>query len=73
LKEEKTYAKEKLDEALYFLLQMRRSYVDRKHFIYNMNAFLNSARNVTFTLQDEFGHDPQFEAWYPKKRLKCGE
>ena len=62
------YSKEKLEEALYFLLQMRQNYIDRKQFIYNMNAFLNSARSVTFTLQEEFANDSKFKVWYPHKR-----
>lgn len=66
-------AKEKLAEALYFLLQMRQGYIDRRHFIYNMNAFLNSARNVTFTLQEEFANNPEFKAWYPQKQQKMKE
>ena len=73
LKEERMYAKEKLEEALHFLLQMRQSYIDRKHFIYNMNAFLNSARNVTFTLQEEFDNNPRFKAWYPRKQKEMRE
>jgi hypothetical protein len=67
-KEERMYAKEKLEEALYFLLQMRQSYIHRKHFVYNMNAFLNSARNVTFTLQEEYANNPKFKTWYPQKQ-----
>ena len=73
IEEPKMYAKEKLEEALYFLLQMRRHYVDRKEFIYNMNAFLNSARNVTFALQNEFSDNPPFQAWYSKKRKDMGK
>jgi len=68
MKEDKMQAKEKLEEALYFLLQMRQSYIDRKRFIYNMNAFLNAARNVTFTLQDEFDKNQVFETWYAQKQ-----
>lgn len=68
IEESRMYAKEKLEEALHFLLQMRRHYVDRKEFIYNMNAFLNSARSVTFALQKEFSQNPQFKAWYSKKQ-----
>ena len=73
IEEPKTYAKEKLEEALYFLLQMRQSYIDRTHFIYNMNAFLNSARNVTFTLQEEFVNNPKFKPWYPQKQKEMKE
>ena len=73
IEEPRMYAKEKLEEALYFLLQMKQYYVQRKEFIYNMNAFLNSARNVTFALQKEFSHDPHFKAWYSKKRKEMKE
>jgi hypothetical protein len=73
IEEPRIYAKEKLKEALYFLLQMRRYYVDRNEFIFNMNAFLNSARNVTFALQNEFSNNPHFQAWYSKKREEMGK
>jgi len=71
-KEPKLYAKEKLEEALYFLLQMRRCYVDRNEFIFNMNAFLSSARNVTFYLKKEFAHNPYLKAWYSQKIAEIG-
>ena len=70
---ELVYTKEKLDEALYFLLQMRNNYVDRRNFIFNMNAFLNSARNITFTLQAELGNLPDFSKWYRKEQEKMKE
>jgi hypothetical protein len=35
VREERMYAKEKLEEALYFVLQMRNSHIDKKHFVYN--------------------------------------
>jgi len=73
IEEPKIYAKEKLEEALYFLLHMRRNYIDRKRFIYNMNAFLNSARSVTWVLQKEFADNPNFEAWYSKKQKEMEE
>jgi hypothetical protein len=73
MQEEKMYAKEKLEETLYFLLQMRHNYIDRKQFIYTMNAFLNSARSVTFTLQKEFADNPRFKAWYPQKKKEMKE
>jgi len=74
MKEERTtYVNEKLEEALYFLLRMRQNYVDRKSFIYNMNAFLNSARNITWILQKELGHDSRFKVWYPQKQKEMKE
>jgi hypothetical protein len=72
-KEPRMYAKDKLEEASYFLSQMRRSYVDVKEFIFNMNAFLSSARSVTLVLQKEFEHNPDFEAWYSKKQKEMKE
>jgi hypothetical protein len=71
--EEGTHTKEKLDEALYFLLQMRQHYIDKKQFIYNMNAFLNSARNVTWVLQEEFAHNSGFKCWYLKRQKEMEE
>lgn len=73
IKEPRMYAKEKLEEASYFLLQMKRYYTDRKEFIYNMNAFLNSARNVTFSLRTEFAGNLHFETWYSKKQKEMSK
>lgn len=62
------YAKQKLEEARYFLNQMWLTYTHRKFLIFNMNAFLNAARNVTFTLASEFKHNQKFNAWYERKQ-----
>jgi hypothetical protein len=67
-KEPTLYSTEKLEEAVYFLLQMRRSYIDRNEFVFNLNAFFNSARNVTFVLQKEFSHKHQLKSWYSLKQ-----
>jgi hypothetical protein len=66
-KEPKLYSRERLEEAFYFLLQMRRNYIERKEFVFNMNAFLNSARSVTWVLKKEFAHNPPLETWYSQK------
>lgn len=65
--------KEKVDEALYFLLEMRHNYVDRKRFIYNMNAFLNSARNITFSLQAYTDDNKDLKDWYSKKQAEMNK
>jgi len=72
-KEPKPYSRERLEEALYFLLQMRRNYIERKDFIFNMNAFLNSARSVTWVLKKEFAHNPSLKAWYSQKEDEMKE
>ena len=66
-KKGKFFARDKLEETLYFLLQMRLSYVDRTLFLYNTDAFLSSARSVTFALQTQFKGNPKFDVWYSQK------
>ena len=53
---------------------MRRNYVERKEFIFNMDAFfLNSTRSVTWVLKKEFAHTNESsinllgEASFPKE------
>jgi len=61
-------AKEKFEAARYFLEQMRKSALDTKVFIFNLDAFLSTSRSVTFVLQKEFSANPKFTAWYTKKQ-----
>ena len=57
-------AREKLLEAQYFLQLMRENSSDRNAFKYNLSAFLSAARSVTFYMQKELKHTPDFEEWY---------
>lgn len=59
---------DKLWEAWYFILGMVSSYHDPHAFRYNLNAFIQALRNVTFMLQSEDGKPPGFEQWYKAKR-----
>lgn len=60
----------KLDEAKYFLEQMKLSIKDRRVFKYNLSAFLSSARSVTFILQKEYARNSKFKEWYGKKQIE---
>lgn len=60
-------AEERYEEAEYFLEQMRKNSLGGKVFIYNLDAFLNAARSITFVLKKEFSTNPKFSAWYATK------
>lgn len=53
-----------LDEAKYFLDMMKENIDDLNKFKYNLDAFIQTGRNVTFHLQREFKKNPEFNSWY---------
>jgi hypothetical protein len=55
---------DKFEEAHYFLHMMINNYHDAEGFRYNMNAFIQALRNVTFALQSEKKNIPDFDIWY---------
>ena len=61
---------DKLDEAHFFLHMMGGMYHDPDAFRWNMNAFLQALRSVTFMLQAEPTKPDAFEAWYAKVQVK---
>lgn len=63
----------KLNEAKFFYRQMKSNFAERKNeeFKHCINAFLNSARSVTFVVQKEFKRCEGFDVWYElQKELK---
>ena len=56
----------KYNEAKYFYEQMESNFKERKteEFKHCINAFLSSARSVTFVLQKEFRKYKGFDEWY---------
>lgn len=54
----------KLDEANYFLARMFENYHSPFEFQFNLNAFIQAIRNVTFMLQSEEDKPAGFAAWY---------
>lgn len=59
---------DKYMEAWYFLCSMVKNYHDAHLFRWNLNAFIQSLRNVTFMLQSEKSKIPRFESWYSEKQ-----
>lgn len=64
---------DKFEEAHYFFHIMMFNYHDVDVFRYNLNAFVQSLRSVTFILQSEKDKIPDFDAWYEHKRVKMKE
>ncbi len=61
-------ADEKLQEAVYFLEQMRSTTENPDAFRWNLSALLSAARSVTFYLEKEFSREPGFREWYQERR-----
>jgi hypothetical protein len=62
----------KYNEAKYFYEQMENNFKERKteEFKHCINAFLSSARSVTFVLQKEFRKYKGFDEWYELQKEK---
>jgi hypothetical protein len=59
---------EKLKEARYFIKKMVQTQKRPDEFRYNLDAFINSARSITWVLQKQNAKNPKFIGWYEKKR-----
>lgn len=55
---------DKYQEAHYFLSRMLQEYHLPDTFRWNLNAFVQALRGVTFMLQSEMAHVERFETWY---------
>lgn len=64
---------DKFEEAHYFFHMMIFNYHYSDVFRYNLNAFLQSLRSVTFVLQNEKDKIPNFNEWYELEREKMKE
>lgn len=64
--------KNKLNEAKYFLGQIKRSLDDPEILGFNLSAFVSASRSVTFFMQKEFKESLRFENWYldMQKKMK---
>jgi hypothetical protein len=47
--------------------------MSKKEYIYHLNAFVNSARNVTLVMQKEYAHAEGFDDWYEGIRAATPE
>ncbi len=55
-------------EAEYFLSKVLENYHNPWEFQFNLNAFIQAFRNITFMLQSEPNRPTGFKDWYMKKR-----
>ena len=61
----------KVNEASYFLSMMKQTFNDDSNvFIYNLNAFLSTARSITFFMQKHYSKKDGFKKWYDGQRIK---
>lgn len=58
----------KYDEAEYFLKVAIENYHNPNEFQFNLNAFIQAFRNITFMLQSEKDKPVGFDEWYTKKQ-----
>jgi len=61
-----TNTERKLDEAKYFFTRLD---IDDPYFDYNLSAFLNAARSVTWIMRHEFNKTPGWEIWFKEYYL----
>lgn len=59
---------DKFHEAFFFLNQTMRSYHSPAEFRFNLNAFIQALRNITFMLQSEENKTEGFAEWYAAKQ-----
>ena len=59
---------DKYDEAQYFLGKLLEHYHRPDEFQFNLNAFIQAIRNITFMLQSEENKPEGFDDWYAKKQ-----
>lgn len=63
-----TYTRDKLNEAKYFLGEMKRVSQVLDNFRYELTSFLAAIRSVTQIMQKEFTAKSGFSDWYSKKQ-----
>lgn len=63
-----TNTRDKLNEAKYFLEEMRRVSSDPDKFRYELTAFLAASRSITLIMQKEFPGKTGFTDWYAQKQ-----
>lgn len=61
-------ADDRYQEAHYFLSRMMDTYHRPNEFRWNLNAFIQALRNVTFVIQKLLAHETGFEEWYSEQQ-----
>src|SRR4051794_9422817 len=59
---------DKYNEAQYFFGGILKNYHHAYQFQFNLNAFIQAIRNITWMLQSEDGKPEGFDSWYAAKQ-----
>src|SRR5690348_4165634 len=62
-----TDTRDKLNEAAFFLAQVKTSTENKDAFRFNLSAFLSALRSTTFFMKAEYTHSQGFLTWYESK------
>lgn len=54
----------KLEEAKFFLDQLRPNYGKEKKFDFYLSAFISAARSITWVMGAEYGDVPGYKDWF---------
>lgn len=63
----------KVEEAEYFFNQMKENLDNPKVLGFNLSAFINASRSITFFMQKEHAANPRFKPWYESKQNEMKE
>lgn len=59
---------DRFNEAHFYISEMLNNYHDPDRFRWNLNSFLQTLRNVTFTIQKELNQKQGFQKWYEEQQ-----
>jgi len=62
-----TNTRDKLNEVIFFLEEMKGRTFDPIEFRYSLTAFLSAIRSVVYIMEEEFSKKPGFSDWYTQK------
>ena len=65
-----TNTRDKLNEASFFLSQMKIATNNKDSFRYYLSACVSALRSVTFFMQKEYAHTTNFSSWYNEKQTQ---
>ncbi len=63
----------KLKEAKYFISLLSRNKKNSEQFDFLLNAFVNSARSITWVMRAEFSKIPEWVSWFNAREVKKSE
>jgi hypothetical protein len=65
-----TNTRDKLNEAFFFLSQMKGTTDNKDAFRYNLSACVSALRSTTLFMQEEYAHVTNFPSWYSGKQVQ---